>query len=518
MNALARQAVATDTNDLIRAALAAPDEAIARHVLNMAGVPANDVERSITTATGLVAYDLQAPAKNLYPFMTPIRNRVPRRGGGIGTATNWKAITAIIGSGFDAMGWVPEGQRSGRMSYATANVAASFVTLGEEDQVTFEAINAGRSFEDVEARMSMRLLQKTMLKEERAIVGGNKTIALGTPVTPTVSASGAGATLPAATYVVYVVALTYEGYMNSSLVGGVATSQLITGADGETFTLNGGSSNKSAASAGQIVTLGQTLFASTTAIRGAVAYAWYVGVSGSEKLEKITTINSAAFTAPLIAGAQQAATAVTADRSLNATAAFDGLLTAALASGSNAYVKQLASGVAGAGTPLTSSGRGSVTEIDDMLQVMWDTYRVSPSVLYVNSQELRNITNKCLTGAANAPLLQVFKSPEEAYGLQAGGTISWYYNPFSLDGGQRIPVQIHPDLTPGTILGWADNLPLQYQSNEVPNCCEIIERQGYYQIDWPIKSRRRERGVYVEEVLANYAPFAMGVINNIGNG
>jgi hypothetical protein len=62
-------------------------------------------------------------------------------------------------------------------------------------------------------------------------------------------------------------------------------------------------------------------------------------------------------------------------------------------------VKYLATGTAGTGTPLTSSGRGSVTEIDQMLQTMWDTYQVSPSVLYVNSQELKNITNKVLSSA-----------------------------------------------------------------------------------------------------------------------
>jgi hypothetical protein len=132
----------------------------------------------------LVAYDLQAPAKNLYPVATPIRNRIPRVGGGIGLATNWRQVNSISGSGFDAMGWVPEGQRSGQMSYNTSNKSSSYVTLGEEDGATFEAISAGRTFEDVQARMTMRLLQKTMLKEEMAILGGNVSIQLGTPATP----------------------------------------------------------------------------------------------------------------------------------------------------------------------------------------------------------------------------------------------------------------------------------------------------------------------------------------------
>jgi hypothetical protein len=480
--------------------------------------PNDDLAKTIASATGLVAYDLQAPAKNIYPVVTPIRNVMPRVSGGTGPATNWKQVSALIGSGFDAMGWVPEGQRSGQMSYTTASKSASYVTIGEEDAATYEAIAAGRGLEDIAARMSFRLLQKMMLKEEMAILAGNASLALGTAPTPSLSASGSGATLPAATYSVIVVALTLEGYQNSSLSGGVATTKTITGADGKIYTLSGGSSNKSAA-ATQAVTLGQTLFCSVAAVQGAVAYAWYVGSAGAEKLEAITTINSAAFIAPL-AGTGQSATAVTADNSMNASYAYDGLLTTALKPGSNAYVKKMATGTAGTGTPLTASGRGSVSEIDAMFEAMWDLYQVSPTVLYVNSQELKNITDKVLSGGSG-PLLR-YDAPANGssggYQLTASGVVQFYYNPFAIDGGLRIPIRIHPRVPAGTIIGWAENLPVQYQSNEVPNIAEIKTRQDYYQINWPIVTRQRQIGVYAEEVLAIYAPFAMGVITNIGNG
>ena len=99
-----------DTLDLVKGALATPDDRITK---------------TISASTGLVAFDLQMPAKNLYPFVTPLRNSIPRIGGGTGTATNWRQVTALLGSGFDAMGWVPEGQRSGQMSYTTASKSAS---------------------------------------------------------------------------------------------------------------------------------------------------------------------------------------------------------------------------------------------------------------------------------------------------------------------------------------------------------------------------------------------------------
>jgi len=491
-----------DTLDLVKGALRSPDDRIAK---------------TISTSTGLVAFDLQAPAKNLYPVVTPIRNVIPRVGGGTGTATNWRQVSQLIGSGFDAMGWVPEGQRSGQMSYTTASKSATFVTIGEEDAATYEAISAGRNFEDIQARMTFRLLQKLMLKEEMAILGGNASLALGTPATPALSASGSGATLPAATYYVKVVALTLEGYQNSSLAAGVATTKEITGADNQTYTLSGGSSNISA-EASQAVTLGQTLFATATRLPGAVAYAWYVGTAtGAEKLEAITTINSVAFSAPL-AGTGQVQSAITADHSSNADYAFDGLLTSALKSGSNAYVNLLPTGTAGTGTPLTASGRGSVVEIDTMFQTMWNNYQLSPTVLYVNVQELQNITAKVLSNDS-APLLRYEVSGNgNAYDFGAAGVISFYFNPYALNGGLRIPIRIHPKVPPGTIVGWAENLPVQYQSNEVPNVAEVKTRQDYYQIDWPVVTRQRQVGVYAEEVLAVYAPFAMGVIGNIGNG
>ena len=358
-----------------------------------------------------------------------------------------------------------------------------------------------------------------MRKEETALLGGNTSVALGAPSAPTLSASGSGATLPAATYSVIVVALTFEGYRNSSLTGGIATTKTITGNDGNTYTINGGSSNRSA-NALQAVTLGQTLYASTAVVNGAVSYAWFVGAAGSETLQAITSLNSASFSTPLLSG-QQLASTVTADNSRNPTLAFDGLLTVAFNPANNAYVNSFATGTAGTGTFLTASGRGSVNEIDQMLVTMWNNYRLSPTVIYVNAQEQKNITNKCLTNASG-PLIHYNVGADQnqggPYGISASGVVRWYYNPFSVDGGFDIPVKVHPDLPPGTILALCERLPVWYQSNSTPNVAEVLTRRDYYRIDWPLRTRRREYGVYAEEVLAVYAPFAVGVINNIGNG
>ena len=479
------------------------------------GLMKESLAKNVTISTGLTAYDLQAPAKNLYPTVTPLRNSLPRVARlNPGDAARWRTITSLVGSGFDAMGWVPEGQRTASMSYAANFVSAPYLTLGEEDTVTFEAEAAAQGFEDINATATLRLLQKTMRKEEMALLGGNASIALGTPSTPSLSASGSGATLPAGTYSVIAVALSFEGYRNASLAAGVATIKTITGNDGNTYTLNGGSSMKSS-NATQAVTPGQSLSATVPVVNGAVAYAWYVGAIGAETLQNITTINSATFSAPLATG-QQAATVITTDNSRNATLAFDGLLTVGFNPANNAYVQTLATGTAGTGSFLTASGRGSIVEIDNMLMQMWNAYRLSPTVIYVNAQEQKNITAKCLTNSSG-PLLRypVDASQDKPYEFAASGVVRWYYNPLT---GIEIPVNVHPDLPPGTLLAFCERLPVWYQSNETPNVAEVLTRRDYYRVDWPLRTRRREYGVYAEETLAVYAPFGVGVITNIGNG
>ena len=492
-----------------------------------------DLTKSVTTAQGLTYYDLQAPAKNLYPVITKLRNMTPRVGrpAGYGLAAHWKVVSALTGSGFDAMGWIPEGQRSGAMSYTTADANASYVTLGEEDYLTFEAESAGEGFEDLNATVSMRLLQKTMRKEENGLLAGNGTgtggIALGTPSAPSLSAvADTSSTLNTQTQSVIVVALTLEGYLNckGNAAVGFTPSKTITGMDGQTYTLNGGNSNKSP-NATQATTSGTNgLFASVTPIVGAVAYAWFVGTAGNETLQTITTVNCAYFNTLLATGRQPIST-ISADNSQNALA-FSGYLMNAFSGG---MVQTLATGSSankGVGTTLTSSGKGSVVEIDTLLKSMWDTYRLGPTVIWVSSQEQNNITSKVLNGSS-APLLRYTVNGDGGggYDLTANGQIRYYYNPFTgggdepgAGGGDKIPVIAHPDMPPGTIFAHCAKLPEWYQSNEVPNTAEVITRRDYYRVDWPLRTRRREYGIYAEEVLAVYAQFALGVITNIANG
>lgn len=513
--------LAKETLDMFKAANDVPMEkgTTDYEYVPMSVEKADALRKNVTLATGLTYYDLRSPALNLFPTVTPLRNAISRNSrANPGDALHYKAIFATIGSGFPYMGWVPEGHRSASMSYQSVPKTVPYATLGEEDSLTDEAKYAADGFEDESAMVQLRLLLKMFVKEEAAILGGNATMTLSAPGTITSGAAGGGATLPALTYSAYVCALTQEGFQNSSLTAGVATALTITGNDGSTYTLNGGSSALSANKT-QGITLGQTLSLSVPAVRGAVAYAWFVGAVGAEKLETITTINSVTFTAPL-AGSGQAATQVVGDHSNNGATAFDGLLTTAFNAGSNAYFQSLATGTAGAGTGLTASGVGGITEIDNMLVSMWNNFKVSPTVIYVNAQELRNITAKVLTNAS-APLLRYNVEADQSgmveYKLTAAGVVSFYFNPYTADGGVRIPIKIHPNLAPGTLIGWCEKLPPWYVSNATPMVAEILTRKDYTNEVWPRTNRVQYYGVYTQETLAVYCPFAMGIITNIAN-
>lgn len=461
----------------------------------------------VTQATGLVAYDLQAPAKNLFPVLTPIRNRTPRVSGGGGTSTNWKQVVAINAAGL--RGFVPEGERNGVISTVVQEKSAAYKTLGLEDSITFEAERAAVGFEDVRATQAQRLLWATMIEEELADLGGNYSVALGTPSAPIVTTENTGGSIAAGTYNVIVVALTLYGYLASSLTNGVVGQVSVNPASGgSAFTYGGGSSNKSAAtSTGALSGSTNVIKAKVTPVPGAVAYAWYVGPANDERLQKITTINSVVLTS--LATDTQLASAITADNSKNLLS-YDGILYQAWTTGSGAYIKYMADGTVGSGTPLTASGDGGIVEINDLFRHMWDNYRLSPTRIYVNAQEADNITKKVL--ASSAAQIPYVTGSEFVAGMRVKSLL----NRFAMGVAPEVPLEIHPNLPPGTLVAVTEQLP--YPINGVPNVMEMRLRQDYYQIEWPQRTRKYESGVYFDGVFAHYFPPSIGIITNIGNG
>ena len=230
-------------------------------------------------------------------------------------------------------------------------------------------------------------------------------------------------------------------------------------------------------------------------------------------LGAITTINSVSITAAA-AGTQTAASLPTTDYSQNALV-FDGLLTQAFNPSLNAYFAAQATGTAGTGTPLTADSEGGIVEFDAALKSFWDNYRLSPTTIYVSSQEMLNIHKKILQGGTNTAARFVFSADQGA--MLGGVMVRSYLNKFSMKGAVEIPIKLHPNMPAGTVLFFSKTLP--YPLSNVPKHGAdphpqrvLPDRMAAARA--PLRIRRR----YADEVLQNYAPFAFGAITNIGNG
>lgn len=464
---------------------------------------AEDIAKAFSQSTGLVYYDLEPAAKTLYPVLTPLRNRIPRVKANGGTATNWKQITAINPSALRA--GVSEGNRGGIITDAVQDRTAAYKGLGLENSVSLEAEYASEGFDSARAQASQSLLNSMMIQEERTILGGNNSLALGTPSTPTLAAVGSGGSLAAGALSVIVVGLTLVAHQNASVsTAGVLPTFTRTNADGTTDVIRSGASNKSAAASVTVVA-GDLVRATTNVINGAVSYAWYAGVAGSERLVAITTTNSALITATN--ATNQLASAITAADDSRDTLVFDGLLTQILTPGSGAVVMSLPTGDPGVGSKLTSDGAGGINEIDDMFQQFWDRSRLSPDEIQCSSRSLLAI-NRIVIANGGAPLIR-FSNETGGMQINAGTVVGSYLNKIT---NKQVKIVVHPDMCDGTLLFWSNGIP--YALSNVGNILQVKTRQDYYQIEWPRRTRRYEFGVYADELLQCYFPPAFGVLRN----
>lgn len=473
---------------------------------------ANNIAKTagISMESGLISYDLQPAAKLLYPVLAPLRNQTPRIKGKGGDSVMWKAVTGI-NTGSLSIG-VAEGRRNAVMSIDTEDCFAPYATIGLENSVTDEAQLAGEGFDDNKALATKNLLEAVILGEEGVLLGGNRSMKLGTTPTPTLIAKDSGGQLGAGKAVsVVAVALTFDGLGSASVRGGVPGLITRENADGTKNSYGGGSAQKSDAAA---VTTGasaaSSIAASVESVKGAYAYAWYWGAAGSETLGAITTINSVLITADA-EGTQLASDLPASDNSTNQYL-LDGFMTQTLQRGG--YYKALPTGEFGEGTGLRPDKAAGIVEFDEALKWFWDQYKVSPDEILCNAQEVVNITRKIIENGGS-PLFRFNIDGKGEPTMTAGTVVGQYFNRFSMNGGQLIPVKIHPNMPAGTVQFRKVALP--YPMSNVKNVSEVIYQQDYYQTEWPRRTRSYEYGIYARETLAIYAPFCFGIITNIAN-
>ena len=144
--------------------------------------------------TGLVPFDLEAPAKYLAPRPTPLRNKLPRTKA-MGTSHRFKRITGITGSGTGGLGnihpglsettqnnFAPSGAsnalylaRGSKISYSGDDQIIPVFQFGLSDSVSWGAQYAGQGFQDIRALSAQSLLYSSMLMEEKMLLMGRGT-------------------------------------------------------------------------------------------------------------------------------------------------------------------------------------------------------------------------------------------------------------------------------------------------------------------------------------------------------
>jgi hypothetical protein len=495
-----------------------------------------DIRKAITLASGPQAYDLEPEVKSLFPVNTPLRNQIPRffskaRGD---VQTHWQAVTAI-NTGVMPLP-VNEGRRAGAVQSQFVSRTARYATLGLEDSVTEEARLAAQSYDDVDSRTVANLIWATMIGEEIQYLGGNNSYPLGTTNTPSLSsvapASGqANSSLTSAqTIYVKVVALTLEGYNRALRNGGVPVPQISRTVVGSTLsagpvseTLPGGVAQISAEASQAVGTNNYYINASVALMAGAVAYVWYVGTAaGAELLYGTTTINSIQI-GSVPSGTQAASALPASDNSAynNSPVGIDGIIPVIVQGSLGGVYSGLPTGTIGIGTVMTTVAT-SISQIDALLLQMWNNNQIGPDDMWVNAQELGNLTNHIFpAGGTNQVRFAMDVANQRTMNAQqfqvaAGITVGLYLNKFGIGGPQLINVKLHPNVPPGTIVFTTRRLP--YPNTNVPDIMRVRGQLDYHEIAWGPFTRSAEYGVYLRCTLQIYAPFSMAVLSNLGNG
>lgn len=482
--------------------------------------------QSASATSGITYYDLQAPALQLYPVLTPLRNTTPRVVAGMGIQANWRAITGVNVTS-QKLG-VSQGKRGAAVEHSTADYLAAFRGYGLDDFVNFEADWAAQGFDDAKALAVEGLLRSVMIGEEQIMLGGNTSLALGTANTPTVTADAeTTSTCTNGSVTVKVVGLGYQGYWSLAGYNNGATGQTLnlataepgtvalatkTNMDGTTDQYNGGVGQISAASAAATIDAthkGAT--ATVTPKPGEFAWAWYVqtaGTGGNYYLYAITTVNKVKISVDSVTTTQPHAN-LSADHSTCALE-FDGYLTLAVNGSLGGYWKAL-----GAGAQLTTDSAGGCTELNALFQDRWNKYRLSPDEIHLNAEQLVDL-NALVIKNGGAPLVRFpvdASRDEQVAAINAGVSVKSVLNKIT---NTQVKVAVHPNVPPGCIFARATQIP--YKLSGVSSLYRMLLRQDYYQIAWPVVTRRWEYGVYADGVLQHFFPPALAAITNITPG
>jgi hypothetical protein len=427
----------------------------------MKGAVSPDTQKNFTTANGLQTYNLEAPAKLMFPQLTPILNNTTRISGK-GKQAEYKAITGINTAALN--GWTAEGNSGAKVTTNFNDVIAVYKIFSLADGVTFEAEWEGQGFQDVKALAVANLIRAMKIQEENNLLFGQNSVsasnqqapgAAGSVAAPNVTQASSGGSIASGTYYVGVVPWTGMG---AGVLSAVST---VTVASGSTNQFTVTPPNVS----GQPILGFDVYISSTSASSGfykVTSSQLPAGaVLGGTILGNQVLTNGAPVTVNSIptTGAQPPVSDGTAS-----SLAYNGYL-AQTFGGSGAYTKSL-------------RGALSINALNDLFLGLWNSAKGDPDVIYANAQESIKITNLTL-GAGGTPY---FITVDNQNGATAGYRVARLTNQVT---GTEVPVNVHPTLPQGTMLAMQRKPPGWYVPTDIPNVMAIDVVQDYTEIDYP---------------------------------
>jgi len=459
-----------------------------------------DITLTSPLSTGLVPYDLLAPARLIYPVFSPLRNKFPRTQGQ-GTSHRAKVIKAISGSrtggttgnskrmsiqefpgGQSFTNWPVQLPGSGSQSSDDMSIPYKFFGLSE--QVSWLAQFAGQGFEDAAALANLILLQEAMIGEEDAMISGTGT-ALTVPATPTTAARTAGS--------------------NETALSGVTTNVFV-----KVSALNFYGETVASTGASQAWSAGQVIDVTIKPVPGALFYRIYTttGTAAGTYFLFADNVGATKFTlqgALPTAGSNPA----TADTGTAATTDYEGI--ASVLTGWAATNSVYPSGYKGGYVNQSFGDTLNVASINTALQALWDgsgSFRADPAEIIGEGTDLANLAANIVTnGNTN---YRIVMQPADMNGALMGSAVSEFVNPVTRS---LVRMLVHPYLPQGNAMLMSYTMPMTFTN--VPNIWENVMVQDYLTVSWPVIDVTFRYSIFWYGTLFCQAPQYNGWIGGI---
>lgn len=465
-----------------------------------------DLSLTNPLSTGLVAFDLEAPAKLLTPRPTPLRNRIPRQRG-FGTSHRFKVISGFTGSGTGGVGnlhpgiqdttqnnFAPSGAsnslyyaRGPKISYAGYDTVVPYSQFSVSDEVTWSAQYAGQGYQDIRQLSRTSLLFSSMLMEERMLLMGRGTqsgfagaMAAPTAVTLTARTAAAGETaLSGYTTNIYVKITSDAGAFGESVATAAATA---------------------APTAGQVVdikltdaaqALGYNVYISTGASDPGDASRWFMlrsaGLTGTAP--GVITLQGALPTSGKVVP--------TSDSSAYA-AGYDGILAYCMGANSG-YTKKING---------TFNTTNPGVEYQNAFVSLYNSVKADPDRILFNGSDRKQLSDTLKSGTNSNYQLKI--TQDELSGVTLGDVAVAILNEVT---GKRVEMEVHPWLPQGVSPIMSDTLPIP--DTQVSNVWAVMNVQDLMGIDWPVLQFAYESSSYWFGTAVCYAPAWNACISGI---